>query len=55
MMDALWADLVSEEEFLESPEWHKNALQETELRFAKGKERILDWRTAKKDLRKHFE
>ena len=55
MVDALWADLVSEEEFLESPEWHKKALQETEQRFAEGKERILDWQTAKKKLRKHLE
>ena len=55
MIDALWADLVSEEEFLESPEWHKKVLQETEQRFAEGKESILDWQTAKKKLRKHFE
>jgi len=55
MIDDLWADLVSEEEFLESPECHKKALQETEHRFAEGKERILDWQTAKKKLRKHFE
>jgi len=26
MMDALWADLISEEELLESPDWHKKAL-----------------------------
>jgi hypothetical protein len=55
MIDALWADLVSEEEFLESPEWHKKVLQETEQRFAEGKEKILNWQTAKKKLRKHFE
>ena len=55
MMDALWADLVSEEEFLESPEWHKKSLEETEQQFVKGKEIILDWQTAKKELRKHFE
>ncbi len=55
MMDALWADLLSEEELLESPTWHKNALQETEKRFAAGKERIVDWHTAKKELRKHVE
>ncbi|WP_022665376.1 addiction module protein [Desulfospira joergensenii] len=27
MVDALWADLLSEEELLESPTWHKKALQ----------------------------
>jgi hypothetical protein len=55
MVDALWADLLSEEELLESPAWHKKALQETEKRFAEGKERIVDWHTAKQELRKHFE
>jgi len=55
MMDALWTDLISEEELLESPEWHQKALQETEHRFEAGKEKVLDWQTAKKDLRKHFE
>lgn len=55
MVDALWTDLLSEEEFFESPGWHKKALQETEQRAAEGKERILDWQTAKKELRKHFE
>ncbi len=55
MVDALWTDLLSEEELLESPAWHKKALQETETRFAEGKEKILDWHTAKKELRKHFE
>ncbi len=55
MVDALWADLLSEEELLESPTWHKKALQETEKRLADGKDRIVDWHTAKKELRKLFE
>ena len=55
MVDALWADLLSEEELLDSPAWHKTALQETEKRLGEGKEKILDWHTAKKDMRKHFE
>ena len=48
MVDALWTDLLSEEELLESSGWHKKALQETEKGLAEGKERILDWQTAKK-------
>jgi hypothetical protein len=55
MVDALWADLLSEEELLESPAWHKAALQETEKRLEEGQERVLDWQTAKKEMRKHFE
>ena len=55
MVDALWADLLPEEELLESPAWHKKALQKTEKRLKESKERILDWHTAKKDIRKQFE
>ena len=55
MVDALWTDLLSEEELLESPAWHKAALQETEKRLEEGKERVLDWQAAKKEMRKHFE
>jgi hypothetical protein len=55
MVDALWADLLSEEELLESPAWHQTALQETEQRLEEGQERVLDWQTAKKEMWKHFE
>lgn len=47
--------LTTKEEFLESPVWHKTALQETEQRLEEGQERVLDWQTAKKEMRKHFE
>ena len=55
MMDSLRSDLTSGEEIIEFPEWHKKALQETEQRFAEKKEKILDWHTAKKELRKHYD
>ncbi len=54
MMGTLKTDLVLNQRILESPEWHKKALQETEQRFAEGKERIWDWYTAQNKLRKHF-
>lgn len=55
MMEALWAELLSDEEDpLNSPEWHKKALQETDRRLNSGQERILDWQDAKRvlDLRR---
>ena len=55
VMEAIWEDLSNEEELVESPDWHKKALQETELRLSSGKEKIVDWQDAKKDLRKRFE
>ena len=55
IMEAIWADLTSEEELFESPEWHAKALRETEQRLSSGQEKILNWQTAKKELRKQFE
>ena len=55
MMEDIWEDLSREEEKLDSPEWHREALQETERRFKSGQEKVVDWEDAKKDLRKRFE
>jgi hypothetical protein len=54
-MEAIWADLSKSETDLESPAWHNDVLKETEARVAAGQERIADWETAKRELRKRFE
>ncbi len=54
-MEAIWAELSKAEVELESPAWHEGALSETEARVAAGQERIADWETAKRELRKRFE
>ena len=54
-MEAIWEDLSHDEEPLESPDWHQQALQETEHRLNTGQEQIVDWQEAKKKLRKQFE
>jgi hypothetical protein len=55
VMEALWADLSKTEAEVESPVWHEDVLRETEARVAAGEERIADWDTAKRELRKRFE
>lgn len=55
VMEAIWEDLSNEEEQIESPDWHKKALQETEDRLSLGQEKIVDWQDAKKELRNRFE
>jgi hypothetical protein len=55
VMEAIWKDLSNEEEQVESPDWHKEVLQETERRLSSGQEKIVDWQDAKKELRKRFE
>jgi len=55
VMEAIWEDLSKEDEEVESPKWHQEALQETEQRLNLGEEKKVDWPTAKKELRKRFE
>jgi len=55
VMEAIWEDLSREDEAVESPDWHQKALQETEHRLNSGQEEIVDWQSAKKELRKRFE
>lgn len=55
VLEAIWADLSKEDFQVESPAWHEDVLKETEARLAAGQERIEDWQTAKRELRKSFE
>ena len=55
VMEAIWEDLSREDEEVESPKWHQEALQETERRLNLGEEKKVDWHSAKKELRKRFE
>jgi len=45
-MEALWAARSRVEGEVESPEWHRDVLKETQARVAAGHERIADWETA---------
>lgn len=51
LMEALWEDLSRPDSELQSPAWHAEELAATERRLAEGKEQILDWEVAKKELR----
>jgi hypothetical protein len=55
VMEAIWDDLSREEELVESPDWHREALEEADRRLKSGQESIVDWNEAKKELRKRFE
>jgi len=55
IMEAIWEDLSREDEQVESPEWHREALEETERRRQSGQEATVDWPEAKNELRKQFE
>lgn len=55
VMEAIWEDLSRDEETIESPDWHRDVLQETKSKFDSDKEAAIDWQQAKNDLRKRFE
>lgn len=55
IMEFLWEDLSHDESLVESPDWHADRLRETEERFKSGKEKVIDWTSAKKQLRSKFE
>ena len=52
VMEALWEDLSRNADALESPEWHREVLEEREQRIASGEAQFSDWEQAKADIRK---
>lgn len=55
LMEVLWGELSHPDDAYESPKWHPEELAKTEQRLAEGKEQVLDWETAKRELRRRFE
>ena len=55
VMEAIWTSLSVSDAEVESPAWHADVLRETEDRFSRGEERVVDWESAKRELRNHFE
>jgi Putative addiction module component len=50
-MEALWEDLTGSPQSFESPDWHKDTLEERRQRIAEGKAHFTDWETAKSAIR----
>ena len=51
LMEDLWRDLSRNEGDVVSPEWHGAVLAERERKLANGEETLMDWETAKCQLR----
>lgn len=54
IMETLWEDLSHPETDVESPDWHRQVLEETEARLGSGGEVTMDWAEAKEKLRARF-
>lgn len=51
LMEALWEDLTRNADTLESPEWHRDLLEDRERRIASGDAQFTEWERAKSDIR----
>ena len=51
-MELLWDDLARSPEAVESPNWHKDILDERRQMVADGKTQFTDWNAAKTEIRK---
>ena len=54
VIETVWEDLARDEEQIESPDWHFQELHDRAQRTEAGTEKVLDWETAKAELRKRF-
>ena len=50
LMDRIWDSLLSHEDELPSPDWHKEVLDKRRKNLSEGRERRLDWKSAKEDI-----
>ena len=48
----LWDDLCAKQPDFNSPDWHETILKEREQRLREGKEKLIDWEQAKKEILK---
>ena len=55
IIEALWGDLVGDENSLPNLEWHETKLKETEQKFLADNIEVLDWEQVKNELRSQFE
>jgi hypothetical protein len=54
-MHEIWEDLAQDDQHLESPAWHHEALAEAAKKVASGAEGIRDWAEAKEELRRRIQ
>ncbi len=55
VMEAIWTDLSQNAAEVESPAWHKDALEETRARVESGEEKPVGWERAKAIIRENVQ
>jgi putative addiction module component (TIGR02574 family) len=54
LMESIWADLSGDPQSFESPDWHREVLQDREAALDSGKASLSDWDEAKERIRKRI-
>jgi hypothetical protein len=52
LMEDLWDTLSKSPDALDSPDWHKDVLDECAVKAASGQEKFTDWAAAKDEIRR---
>ncbi|MDD5321268.1 MAG: addiction module protein [Methylococcales bacterium] len=55
IIEAIWGDLVGDENSLPTLAWHETKLKETEQKFLAENIEVLDWQQVKNELPSQFE
>ena len=54
LMEELWDDLCGTADGVQSPDWHREVLDERERKIVSGEESFVDWESAKRKLRERL-
>lgn len=52
LLEAVWAELSSDPDLIEIPQWHKDVIDERMTAAADGTADVMDWGQAKKQISK---
>jgi len=50
LLEAVWAELASDPNTVEVPQWHKDILDERQRLLDQGSSQLLDWELAKEQI-----
>jgi putative addiction module component (TIGR02574 family) len=50
LLEAVWAELASDPDTVEVPQWHKDILDERQNLLEQGSSQVFDWELAKKQI-----
>lgn len=50
LLEAVWAELASDPDTVEVPQWHRDILDERQHLLEQGYSQVLDWEVAKEQI-----